>query len=219
MTTEDPRFEAPSEQLTPPRSHHDVPYIAPVPPTSNKLGMIAFVLSFPGLCLPIPLGIAALVCGIIAVRREPRAFAIAAIAISSLSTCLLIPLGIAITLPALAVARNAARNAKTRISALEVLARVEEFREDNMRDPADIVECYGAEIPPLDAWGTPLKLTWTGEGMQAKPSVWSAGSDLAWDSLDDVLQAGGPMSDPKTTGNAEKPSSLSGDDAEVPSRE
>jgi hypothetical protein len=215
MTTEDPRFDAPSEQLTPPRSHHDVPYIAPVPPTSNKLGMIAFILSFPGLCLPIPLGIAALVCGIIAVRREPRAFAIAAIAISALSTFLMIPLGLAMVLPALAVGRHAARKAKTRVSALAVLDRVEEFREDNTRNPADIVECYGAEIPPLDAWGTPLKLTWTGEGMQAKPSVWSAGPDLAWDSSDDVLQASGP----KTTGNAEKPSSLSGDDAEVPSRE
>ncbi len=198
MTTDEPQFDPSSERLTPPRSHHDVPYIAPVPPTSNKLGMIAFILSFPGLCLPLPLGIAALVCGIIAVRREPRAFAIAAISISAVSTCLIVPIGFAIMLPALAAGRSAARMAVARNHADEVLVRLEEFREDNKRNPADIVECYGAEIPPLDAWGTPLALKFTGEGKDAKPSVWSAGPDLEWDTTDDVLHASGPESGPES---------------------
>lgn len=84
------------------------------------------------------------------------------------------------------------RESRTRGGGLEMLTRAEEFRTDHGRWPADEVECYGAELPPFDAWGTPLRLRITGQGDDAELLVWSAGVDRSWDSKDDWVVASEP---------------------------
>ena len=201
MTTEqtndnsanDPRpLESRFEATTPPRHHDEVPLpppVAPLPP--NRLGLVAFILSLVGFCVPFVASLAALICGIIAVRRQPRGFAIAAIVISCLSGCFG-GLTLTLLLPALAAGRNAAKMVKTNISGNEALIRVSEFKVDQRTLPKDLVECYGDEIPPFDAWGTPLKLVIETEGTTTNIFVWSAGKDAVWDSEDDWVVACDP---------------------------
>ena len=55
-------------------------------PTDNKLGLIGFILSSTGLlcacCFPIlPMGLAGLICCLIALKQQPRTFAIAGVVI------------------------------------------------------------------------------------------------------------------------------------------
>ena len=198
MTTEqtndnsanDPRpLESRFEAITPPRHHDEVPLPPPVAPLrANTLGLVAFILSLVGFCVPFVASLAALICGIIAVRRQPRGFAIAAIVISCLSGCVS-GFTLAALLPALAIGKNAAKVAKTTISGSEVLMRVSEFKVDQSTLPKDLVECYGDEIPPFDAWGTPLKLVIETEGTTTNIFVWSAGKDAVWDSEDDWVVA------------------------------
>ena len=72
--------------------------------------------------------------------------------------------------------------------------RVSEFKVDQRTLPKDLVECYGDEIPPFDAWGTPLKLVIETEGTTTNIFVWSAGKDAVWDSEDDWVVACDPPS-------------------------
>jgi hypothetical protein len=148
------------------------------------MGVAAFVAALLGLsCVPFAGSIAGLVLGIVAVRREPRGFAIAAIVLSAAGTWLIFPILLGLLLPALGAARNAARSVRTEIALLEVAARAREFRSDYGRFPTDIVECFGSELPPFDGWGTPVRLKLIGDGLFAE----SAGDDGLWDTDDDVV--------------------------------
>lgn len=171
---------------TPPRHRDEVPLPPEAEPLKpNRLALVAFILSLVGFCVPLVAPLAALICGIIAVRRAPRGFAIAAIVIACVGGCfstLLLP---ALLLPALAMARISARASVTQASGVDVLRRAQEFQADHQALPRDIVECYGDEIPPFDAWGTPLRLVIEKDGEVTSIFVWSAGEDEAWDSEDD----------------------------------
>ena len=181
----DPAFDPnPGFRATPPRTPLGIPN-PDAPPSANRMGIAAFIASILGLsCLPFVGSIAGLVLGIVAVRRAPRGFAIAAIVLSAAGTCFIFPVLLGLLLPALAVARNAAREVRTEIAFVEVAARAREFRTDNGRLPADIVECYGSELPPFDGWGAPVRLRLFGDDL----FVDSAGEDGVWDTGDDVTE-------------------------------
>ena len=103
------------------------------------------------------------------------------------------------------LAVRAMREARTRGGGFEVLGRAGEFRVDNGRWPVDEVECFGAELPPFDAWGTPLRLRIAGHGDDAVLLVWSAGVDRAWDSVDDWVVACEPRDAAKDAGLRMRP--------------
>ena len=122
--------------------------------------------------------------------------------------------GIAIAFIAMSVAAAAVllgflarhlRDSRTRGGGYELLARSFEFRDDNGRWPVDAVECFGAEIPPFDAWGTPLALRIEGDGASAQLFVRSAGRDRAWDTTDDWVVTAIPTDAANKRGLREKP--------------
>ena len=211
----------PSPRGTPPMFSDQVAPLEPLPPRpTNTLGIDAFVLSLSGTtCLPFVGGIAGFVCGIIAVRRKPRGFAIAAISISGLTSCIGVPLFIALFLPALASGRSAARLVKTRVAATDVEMRVDAFRAANDgRWPTDVLECYGVESPPMDGWGTPLRFVIEHPDAErvdqpamhasADPKyfVWSAGADMIWDTEDDWVVSDSPIGAAEAAGYRTEPS-------------
>ncbi|MEY2795057.1 MAG: hypothetical protein RIR10_773 [Planctomycetota bacterium] len=188
-----------------------VPPAAPTP--TNRLGVIAFVFSILGVtCLPVIGGLVGLICGIIAVRREPRGFSIAAITISALGGCLLMPLILlpALLLPALAKARTTARQVMNQSAATQVQTVIEDFQATNGRFPNDLQECFGGGSIPFDAHGTELRMkvvvtsdeskdhTMTVSTTESKIQIWSAGEDQTWDTEDDELLIDGESST-KTT--------------------
>ena len=101
-------------------------------------------------------------------------------------------IGAVVALVVLGYAVRMMRESRTRGGGFEILVRAWEFRTDNSRWPSDEVECFGAELPPFDAWGTPLRLRITGEGDDAELLVWSAGVARTWDSKDDWVVAAQP---------------------------
>lgn len=91
----------------------------------------------------------------------------------------------------------------------EMLTRAHEFRTDNGRWPSDEVECYGAELPPFDAWGTPLRLRVEMSGAEmdgeAELLAWSAGFDRRWETDDDWVVACEPSDAASRTGLRTRP--------------
>lgn len=94
---------------------------------------------------------------------------------------------------------------RTRGGGLELTARAIEFRADNGRWPKDEVECFGAELPPFDAWGTPLSLRIEGDGDDASVFAWCAGRDRTWGTPDDWVVASEPRDAAKQRGFRQKP--------------
>ncbi len=199
----DAQHDVPPPPATPPRNQWDVRPVMPTPTPANTLGTVAFVLSLCGICTCGLTSLIGLICGIIALRRQPRGLAIAAIVVSIVGGCLVVPILGALTLPALARARFAARGAQTTMAAHTVILRADEFRIDHEKYPADAVECFGDEIPPFDAWGTPLKLVVEIDGDESLLFVWSAGEDGEWDTEDDFVAACSPPNAAKEKGYTE----------------
>ena len=179
---------------------------AAIPP-KNTLGLTAFIFSILGVtCLPVLGALAGLVCGIIAVRREPRGFAIAAIAISAVGGCLIVPIFLlpAILLPALAKARATVRSMETAVQGEMLQMEVERFRADRGRLPNDLAESAshaGRDTLTTDSWGNEFKLVVDdGEGGTTY-SIRSAGRDGAFDTEDDVvITSMGPVPDEAAEG-------------------
>lgn len=169
----------------------------------NRLAFVALAASLAGfLCLPILGSIVGIVCGVIARRRQAhRSVAIAAIALGIVAPLLYWP----VALVGAAQLRKFMQFERTLGGGYEVLARSFEFRDDNGRWPVDAVECFSAEIPPFDAWGTPLALRIEGDGASAQLFVWSAGRDRAWDTDDDWVVTAIPTDAAKKRGLREKP--------------
>jgi len=126
---------------------------------SNKLGTWAFVFSLTGVsCLPFLGSIVGLVTGIIAVRREPRGLAIAAIVISTVGGCLVpvVAAPFVLLFPALAKARSTTMRMRVGI---DVGTMVDSYHTKKGRMPVDLAEVYGGEgYVPLDEWGTAMRL-------------------------------------------------------------
>ncbi|MFM7135194.1 MAG: hypothetical protein ACKO0W_12870 [Planctomycetota bacterium] len=187
---DEPRFEMPA---SPP------PFGAAAPQNDGKntLGLVAFILSVVGLlCLPVVASLPGLVCGLIAVRREPRGLAIGAIVMGAVGSCAT-PLLLALLLPALAKAQAVAReipvdNSYSAASAW--LTYVDDFQIENGRLPASEAELTKATgFPPIvDGWNTPMRMRIEGAGAETKIFIWSAGPDLAWDTRDDFCSGSLP---------------------------
>lgn len=94
---------------------------------------------------------------------------------------------------------------RTRGGGFELTARAIEFRADNSRWPKDEVECFGAELPPFDAWGTPLSLRIEGDGDDASVFAWSAGRDRTWGTPDDWVVGSEPRDAANQRGFRQKP--------------
>ena len=173
----------------------------PVP--RNRLAVVALAASLAGfLCLPILGSIVGIVCGLVARRRQTRrGMAVAAIVLGVVAPLLYWPA----VLVGAAQLRRFMQLDRTLGGGHEVLARSFEFRDDNGRWPIDAVECFGAEIPPFDAWGTPLALRIEGDGASAQLLVWSAGRDRAWDTTDDWVVSAIPTDAAKKRGLRERP--------------
>lgn len=169
---------------------------------SNKLGTWAFVFSLTGVsCLPFLGSIVGLVTGIIAVRREPRGLAIAAIVISTVGGCLVpvVAAPFVLLFPALAKARSTTMRMRVGI---DVGTMVDSYHTKKGRMPVDLAEVYGGEgYVPLDEWGTAMRLAidpapsdgnnGAGSG-GANPlfvnyRIIGAGEDKQWGSADDVM--------------------------------
>jgi hypothetical protein len=217
----------PAVPATPPRSAAG---IAPAAPGDgfNRLGLAAFVSSILGLsCVPVVGSIAGLVLGIVAARREPRGYAIAGIALSAAGTCVVVPFLVALVLPALVVARDASRSIHTQVAFLETEALARQFMADNGRAPDDADDCFGLAMPPLDAWGSNVRLVWRDadgapvagtDPRRAVLFVESAGADGEWDT-DDDLGAAIQFDDGQSGGAAPGPQAGSDDLGETEERD
>jgi hypothetical protein len=153
-------------------------------PPKNRLGVVAFVFSILGVtCLPVIGGVVGLICGIIAVRREPRGLSIAAIVISVVGGCLLMPLLLlpALLLPALAKARAAAQGVQNSVL---ISMTVEDFRAQNGRLPGSLDEAFPTGVP-LDRWGNPYVLKVSSDPNSVGYQIWSAGPDATMGTADD----------------------------------
>lgn len=186
----------------------------PTPPTpKNTLGLVSFIFSLLGLFPLTFLGsIVGFVTGLIAVRREPRGFAIAGIVISAVTGCLgvVVLLPIFLLIPALGKARSAAQQVMNQSAANQVQTVIEDYHARNGRFPNDLGECFGGGSIPFDAHGTELRMkvvvtsdestehTMTVSTTESRIQIWSAGEDQTWDTEDDELLIDGESST-KTT--------------------
>ncbi len=177
-------------RTTPPTLSQQVPPREREEPKKNRLGLIAFIFSLLGV-FPLPLigQLVGLICGIVAVRREPRGLAIAAIAISVLGGCLVLPLVMlpALLLPALAKARVSARTAMTQSGAQQVQQSIDAFRAKRQRMPKDMVE-LAADVgwTATDGWDNEFRfVVLTKDGVEGY-EIYSAGEDGVWDTIDDT---------------------------------
>jgi len=155
---------------------------------SNKLGTWAFVFSLTGVsCLPFLGSIVGLVTGIIAVRREPRGLAIAAIVISTIGGCL-VPVVVApfaLLFPALGKAHSTAMRMRVGI---DVGTMVDAYHTKEGRMPVDLAEVYGGEgYVPLDEWGTAMRLAIDPALNFIFYRIIGAGKDKQWGTADDEL--------------------------------
>ena len=151
----------------------------------NRLAFVALAFALAGfLCLPVIGSIAGVLLGFIARRRPARrGVALAAIVLGVAAPLLFWPL---VVVGAIRL-RTFMQSQRMLAGGVEVLAHADEFHADYGRWPVDEVECFGAELPPFDAWGTPMSLRITGDGDFARREVWSAGRDRAWNTGDDTL--------------------------------
>lgn len=207
-------------RLAPPTSPLDV-HVAPEPPSqSNGLGVAAFVLSLAGFCIPVVPSLLGLACGVIAVRREPRGFAVAGIVLSVATGCGGTALLAMVASPMLAllwggmpIAFNAAMDHAV---ALSLSAEVDVFRRERGRLPNDLRELpSGPSI--LAQSPNPLRIefgTFTRDDPfdPASPGpidvdyrIVSAGDDGAFGTPDDVVVLGLPFGDAEPTRDETEP--------------
>jgi hypothetical protein len=163
-------------------------------PKRNTLAIIAFICSCI-FCLP-PVAIAGVIMGIIALRREPRGLAIAAIVVGCLSTCLIVPLLIALLLPALGKARATARSMQTEVMAMQQVMYFESRVAEDGKVPDTIVNDLENEASSRDGYGNLFyyEIVPVTEGVEVTSTsnviiVWSLGEDAIRGNEDDFVVA------------------------------
>lgn len=194
---------------TPPTSPDAIP---PLPPPAREprsaLAVASILCALASFCFP-PAGVAAVIFGILAVRKGTHGLAIAGIVIGLVGGCasaaFVLP---AIFLPTLARVRVAARTVQTNTATRSIENDVATFVRDNGRPPKDMGELY-ADDPaaiPLDMWGTTCELRTepsreTGGESASVVFIWSAGPDAAWGTDDDFVNGSWPKVDPTKYGH------------------
>jgi hypothetical protein len=160
----------------------------------NTLAIVALVCSCT-FCLP-PVAIAGVIMGIVALRREPRGLAIAAIAVGCLSTCLAVPLTLALLLPALGKARMNARSVQNESMAMQQIMYFEQRVSADGKVPAAIEKDLENQPTARDAYGNFFyyEIVPFTEGTEVQSTsnviiVWSRGEDSIRGSEDDFVVA------------------------------
>ena len=160
----------------------------------NTLAIVALICSCI-FCLP-PVAIAGVIMGVIALRREPRGLAIAAIVVGCLSTCLIVPILLAILLPALGKARMSARSIQTEVMAMQQVMHFESRVAADGKVPDTIVRDLEGEATSRDAYGNLFyyEIVPVSEGVEVKSTsnviiVWSLGEDAIRGNEDDFVVA------------------------------
>jgi hypothetical protein len=161
----------------------------------NALGLAGFITSLVGVVLTggflCPVG---LVLSLIALRREPRGFAIAGVVIGLLGSCggclalvIGLPLlaGAVVMLGAFGFVVGGGLPALHTIDhMLQVRAAIESFEKTNGRLPASLSEITMPRDMLEDGWGTPLQYSTSIKGQRATWSLQSAGPDRQLDADD-----------------------------------
>lgn len=183
---DDPTPDAP--RTTPPIYAEQV-VVPPQPPqATNPMGMWALVFSILGwLCLPLIGSVVGLFLGIVAVRREPRGLAIAAIVLSILGGCIggIVVAAVVLPLFALVGITQSAVVFNGTTPATDAGEAVEQFRTDSGRLPTSLEEIYGIGNVPTDENGTPLRLRVKLLEFGDQFEIQAIGDDEQWDTGDD----------------------------------
>ena len=194
---EDPGPAAPADWTAP----------AIEPPQRNRLAVIGFTLSMLGFVTCGISGMAGAIISAAALRQKPRAFAIAGVIVGLLQLCILTPLTLGLLLPALARARESARNAKVELDLMRYQMAIETMRDGGVvpSDPESVRLRAGAPadeaLPATDPWGNAWRVTI--DPVSGHARIESAGRDGTFDTDDDVKAR--VMSDRDGAGTAASP--------------
>lgn len=183
---DEPRPEAP--RTTPPIYAEQVVVRPQLPQPTNPMGTWALVFSIFGwTCLPLIGSVIGLILGLVAVRREPRGLAIAAIVLSLVGGCIGGIVALAFVLPLLAlvgITQSGAISLGPTLGTREGEA-VEQFRINQGRLPASLDEIYGIGNVPTDENGAPLRLRVKLLEFGDQFEIQAIGDDEQWDTGDD----------------------------------
>ena len=167
-------------------------------PPRNRLAIIGFTLSMLGFVTCGISGMAGAIISAAALRQKPRAFAVAGVIVGLLQLCILTPLTLGLLLPALAKAREGARNVRVELDLMRYQMAIESMRSGGIvpSDPESIRLRAGAPadeaLPAADPWGNPWRVTLDPESGHAR--IESAGRDGLFDTEDDVAASPLPAS-------------------------
>jgi hypothetical protein len=170
------------------------------PRPRNRLGVIGFALSMLGFVTCGIAGMAGAIISAAALRQKPRALAIAGVIIGLLQLCLITPLTLALLLPALAKARERAREVKVELELLRYQMAIEAMQASGTvpSDPESIRMRAGAPageaLPPTDPWGNAWRVSVDPKSQRAR--IESAGRDGRFDTDDDLRGTATPGSEP-----------------------
>ena len=170
------------------------PAIEPRP--HNRLAVIGFTLSMLGFVTCGISGMAGAIISAAALRQKPRAFAIAGVVVGLLQLCILTPLMLGLLLPALAKARESARETKVELDLMRYQLAIESMRSSGIvpSDPESIRLRAGAPpdeaLPVTDPWGNPWRVSTDPESGHAR--IESAGRDGLFDTDDDIAASPRP---------------------------
>ena len=167
----------------------------PQPEMSNNLGLAGFITSLVGAVMTAgflcPVG---LVLSLIALRRQPRGFAIAGTVIGLLGSCggcLALMIGIpllaggAVLLAALGfVAGGGVPALHTIDHMLQVRSAIETYEQANGKLPASLSDLNMPKDMLEDGWGTPLQYQVSQQGPTMSWTLQSAGPDRQLDKDD-----------------------------------
>jgi len=183
---DEPRPEAP--RTTPPIYAEQVVVRPQLPQPTNPMGTWALVFSIlVWTCLPLIGSVIGLILGLVAVRREPRGLAIAAIVLSLVGGCIGGIVALAFVLPLLAlvgITQSGTISLGPTLGTREGEA-VEQFRINQGRLPASLDEIYGIGNVPTDEFGMPLRLRVMKIEHGEQFEIQAMGDDQQWDTADD----------------------------------
>ncbi len=201
----------PAPDAVPPRSPEAVaamPFESTTvePEPRNTLGIVAFIASLAGFCVPVLPSAFAFVLGLFALRRRPRGFAIAAVVLALIPLVMWVVLFVALFVAPGRIGGSLVPRFQTRGMAQMELRRL--LRSDDvelaLRDPANFVA--------RDEWGTPLRVDVIHIDGKRTILIWSAGADGAFDTDDDFVAASDPRDAGRKMGKKSLQEGFDGDD-------
>lgn len=180
----------PLDPITPKTASHDLNGRSSAIPKTSTLAVTGMILGIFGLCF-FPLGIAALILGIVALTQiaDParaltgRGMALAATILGGLSITLIpVALLIAILLPALGAARHAAQQMVNTTQVRQVVMAMDAYSQNN-----------GGYYPGIDASSLPIELTVEGRYAEILDSNYITGNVLISPNETKTVWQSGPV--------------------------